>query len=138
MQKHAILPLAAILSLLSPGMAAVAAVPPNATIPAQFTGVWAEQERNCDPAVREPTFTLTPGGFKGLPGEKAYPRIEKSDRSGRSIRVSFYNSNGALSWRSTEYFRLSEDGNRLEYRFAGGKLNWMRCSGPIADDRGPG
>jgi len=117
--------------------AAMAAVPLDARIPEAFTGIWAEQMAYCDPDAKQPRLTLTPAGFRGLPGEKAYPKIEKRDRKGRSIQVSFYNSNGPLSWRSTEYLRLSKDGNHLEYRFAGGTLNWVRCSGPIVDDTGP-
>jgi hypothetical protein len=116
---------------------ASAAVPPQARIPSEFTGIWAEQTAFCSPDAGQPRFTLSPGGFRGLPGEKAYPKIQSYDRAQRSIRVSFYNSNGPLFWRSTEFFRLSKDGNRMEYRFAGGTFHWIRCSGPIDDDRGP-
>jgi hypothetical protein len=112
-----------------------AAVPLDARIPAEFTGVWADQISSCARAGKNPTYTLSPRGFEGLPGEKAYPKVKKLDRAGRHIRVSFYNSNGPLSWRSTEYFRLSADGNQLQYRFAGGTLEWVRCSGPLDDPR---
>jgi hypothetical protein len=121
---------------------AVAAVPVDARIPLEFTGVWADQKMACEKPDQWPTFKLAPRGFEGLPGEKAYPKVKKLDRTGRHISVSFYNSNGALGWRSLEYFKLSKDRNALEYRFAGGTLNWVRCSGPMTENptksEGPG
>jgi hypothetical protein len=108
-----------------------AAVPPNARIPSEFVGVWADQVSDCEQPGKNPTYTLSPRGFEGLPGEKAYPKVKKLDQTGRHIQVSFYNSNGPLSWRSIEYFRLSADGNKLQYRFAGGTFQWVRCYGAI-------
>lgn len=113
-----------------------AAVPPHARIPEKFTGVWAEQHDHCQKGSGQPTFTLTSGGFRNLPGEKAYPLVRKMDRAGRYIQVSFYNSNGPLFWRSVEHFRLSPDGNALEYRFADRVVHWVRCSGPQAETQG--
>ena len=117
------------------GNAASAAVPPHARIPDKFTGVWAEQRDHCMPESNQPTFTLSAAGFRNLPGEKAYPKVKEMDRAGRHIRVSFYNSNGPLFWRSVEHFMLSPDGNALEYRFADRVVNWVRCSGPIEEQK---
>lgn len=127
--SRSIVPPAAALGL---ACIASAAVPPNAMIPIEFTGTWAELAEHCNAEASQPIFTLAASGFQGLPGEKAYPQVKKLDRAGRHIRVSFYNSNGPLSWRSVEYFRLSPDRNELEYRFAGGTLKWVRCSQPAA------
>lgn len=129
---RSIAPPAAALGLASIGFAAV---PPNATIPIEFTGRWAERAEHCNAEASQPIFTLVASGFQGLPGEKAYPQVKKLDRAGRHIRVSFYNSNGPLFWRSVEYFRLSSDGNELEYRFADREVNWVRCAQPTAGQK---
>jgi hypothetical protein len=120
----------AMLSLATFSSTAQAAIPPNNLIPDAFTGVWVEQPLYCSQLDTQPSFTLMPFGFVGLVGEKIHPNVKKLDRAGRHIRVSFYNSMGSLFWRSTEYFRLSADGNSLRYRFADRTVNWVRCPTP--------